>query len=243
MNTEIERQKVLEDLGLETMSREYAEANADALLPDEGAEATRRYYRRFTLVQEVVPESMLDAGAGVACRKGCSYCCHDPVTAPPHEVLTLADSIRRMPAPQREQVMKRVARNAERVDRAGQQALLEPMRCALLEDDDVCSAYDDRPSNCRRFHSMAVADCENSFFNPQKLRSKIRLSTPLLVASIAQYAGFRRLLSERALDVACYELNTALREALADPKRCSQQFAAGDPAFERALRCEERSVN
>jgi Fe-S-cluster containining protein len=235
------REQRWSDLGFETLSREYVAAVNDIATGMQGGEATRRYYRRYEMVQErVSTHESRDNGDVPACRAGCSYCCHNRVAARAHEVLTLADGIDRMPQARKAAVMERVARNAERIESMdGTEPFRTPLRCALLGDDDTCMAYEDRPSNCRRYHSLRVDDCKSSFFRPEDLTSRIRVSTPLLVASEAQAMSFGKVLSERGLDTAHYELHTALREALADPNACGERFSRGGRAFVHATRYEK----
>jgi len=236
-----EREKRLADKGMQSLIDEYRTGVVDVhAAPGDGLGITRRYFKRYAIVQEQAYEAARAAGDKVACREGCAYCCHNRVVAPAHELLTLADTIEQMPQPQRAQVMDRVARNAERIeamDKATQ--FRTPMRCALLGEDNACMAYEDRPSNCRRYHSLRLSDCENSFYQSDKLDSRIRLSTPVLVASTAQYLGFRRVLADRGLDTANYEMNTALREALTDPQACGERYTRGDAAFVHAVRYDD----
>jgi len=174
----------------------------------------------------------------LACRKGCSYCCHTRVSAPAQEVFVLADAIARMTPERGAEVRARLAANAARADTmdAATQSRT-PMACALLDSEGACSAYEDRPSNCRRYHSVSLQDCEKSFSEPDNLSSKIRLSTPLLVVNMSQYLGYRKVLVESGVDTTYFELNTALREALSDPDGCRERFDAGKKAFEHATVC------
>jgi Fe-S-cluster containining protein len=231
-----DREKDWKDMAFGVLTTEYVQALADVPHTDDGATTTRAYYRRYEIVQErVVATEAAANGDKLACGKGCALCCHNRVTAGPHEILTLAHAIEQLPDPQRAAMVERVARNAERVEAmSGAEAFRTPMRCAMLDQDNACSLYDDRPSSCRKYHSLSLKDCETSFSRPSDLGSKIRLSTPLLAASAAQAMGFRKVLVEQGLDTTNYELHTALREALADPNACGQRFGRGDKTFVHA---------
>ncbi|NRF68496.1 YkgJ family cysteine cluster protein [Aquincola sp. S2] len=223
-----------EKFGLEVMVDEYACAVADQQAPPTGVEATRRFYKRYALRQE----AMAGVGEEPACGKGCSYCCHTRVSAPAQEVFVLADAIGRLPPERAAEVRARVSANAARAE--GMDAATHsrtPMPCAFLDEQGACSVYDDRPSNCRRYHSLSKADCEKSFSRPEDLTSRIRLNTSLLVANVSSYLGYRKVLVESAVDTSFFELNSALREALADPEACRERFDAGQPAFTDATVC------
>jgi Fe-S-cluster containining protein len=239
-----EREKRWSQMGYETLVAEYGQAATEIGQGMDGGEATRRYFRRYELLQErtIAGESRAN-GDTLACRKGCAYCCHNRVTAPAHELLTLAERIERLPEAERAAVVERVARNAERVESMDPAtAFRTPMRCALLGDDNACSVYEDRPSSCRRYHSLRLKDCEDSFFRPDDLTSRIRLSTPLLVASSAQAMAFRKVLVERGVDTSNYELHTALREALAGASACGSRLVHGEKAFLHATQYDETQV-
>jgi Fe-S-cluster containining protein len=236
-----EREQRIADAGTQALFDEYRAAFTDVRQNSaDGVGITKRYFQRYALVQEKAQEAVRQAGDKLACGKGCAYCCHNRVVAPAHELMTLADTIQAMPEAQRAVVMERVARNAERIESMDAATQFRtPIRCALLGDDNACMAYDDRPSNCRRYHSLRLKDCETSFFQPENLNSRIRLSTPLLIASTAQYLGFRRVLADRGVDTANYEMNTALREALSDPQACSERYGSGKGAFAHAVRYDD----
>lgn len=232
-----EREKGWSDLAYGVLVDEYCRAAEEVPHTEDGAQTTRRYYRRFELVQErVIANESKANGDTLACKVGCAYCCHQRVTAPPHEILTLAQSIGQLPEPGRAALVDRIQRNAERVQGlSGADAFRAQIPCAMLDEKNACSLYDDRPSSCRRYHSVSLRDCEKSFAQPDDLTSKVRLSTPLLAANTAHALGFRKALAERGLDTTNYELHTALSEALADPAGCGARFGRGEKTFIQAI--------
>lgn len=231
-----EREKRWADLAYGVLIGEYYQAAEEVPHTTDGALTTRRYYRRFELMQERVIAEAQAHGETLACRAGCAYCCHNRVTAPAHEVLALAQAIEQLEPAQRARVIERVQRSAERVEAmSGATAFRTPMPCALLDENNTCRTYENRPSSCRRYHSLSLSDCEDSFSRPEDLTSKVRLSTPLLAANTAQALGFRKALAERGLDTTNYELHSALREALADPVACGERFGRGEKTYLHAV--------
>ncbi|MCW7540295.1 YkgJ family cysteine cluster protein [Aquabacterium sp. A7-Y] len=220
-----------EATALKVLAEEYQNAAGAAGDP---AEATRRYFRRY----EIRAASMPDDGTEVpACAKGCSYCCHLRVSAPAQEVFTLAEALEQLPdAAQRAALLARVRDNAARVATMDSRRHHgTALRCAVLAADGACSAYEARPSSCRRYHSLSVEACKASFDAPSDLGSRIRLSTPKLVLDTAHYLGHRRALSDAGRDTRQYELHTALCEALDDPQGSRERFGRGEPAFRHAV--------
>jgi Fe-S-cluster containining protein len=221
------------DLALETLCEEYIRTSMDAKAGIDSVDLTRRHYRRFALVQQRTLETeVAQNGDALACRKGCGYCCHNRVSAPAHEILTLAACIQELPEAERAVIVERVARNAERIGpMTSHEQFTTPIRCALLGEDASCSVYEARPTACRRYHSQSLEDCETSFFDPENLESRIRLSIPLLAMSSAHSMGLRRALAERELDATHYELHTALREAMVNPQVCADRYRRGEKTF------------
>ena len=90
-------------------------------------------------------------GAAVACRAGCSHCCHQPIGITPHEALVVA----------------RYLKDAGRADRALRRRLSAHtaragVPCPLLDASGSCSVYPARPRACRAWFSTDVAACRAS---------------------------------------------------------------------------------
>jgi Fe-S-cluster containining protein len=80
----------------------------------------------------------------LTCSAGCSACCEVWLSVSAVEAAEIRAGLLRLPAEQRARVRSRGVRELER------EALGEPSpRCALLEDDGRCSAYESRPLICR----------------------------------------------------------------------------------------------
>lgn len=109
-----------------------------------------------------------DAGSTVACRSGCTSCCHQAVPVGPAELRGLAAAITELPSEQRRRVEERISDTAERLRDLGftadslnelsgdeRQALSEryfaaDVPCPLLLDG-TCATRDARPLACREY--------------------------------------------------------------------------------------------
>lgn len=76
----------------------------------------------------------------MACRAGCSACCHAQLTVCDVEAELVRESLRGLDEPARARLAERVAAMPERAER-------DP--CALLESDGRCAIYEGRPLVCR----------------------------------------------------------------------------------------------
>ncbi len=168
---------------------------------------------------------------GIACRKGCAFCCHAYVAVSAPEALLAAQRLRSLPEPERTLAAARVREIDHRTrelaprDRAGRW-----IPCPMLEDGR-CRIYDVRPFSCRAEMSMDAGACESlAAGKDARVRSpalapalKIMYSTALAVA--ARRAG---------LSGGVYEFNAALRIAL-DGDDTEARWLAGEDVFAAAV--------
>jgi Fe-S-cluster containining protein len=175
------------------------------------------FHRR---VDEMVDATMRGHAVKVDCARGCSFCCHMPVQATPHEAFTLAAWLRRHFDPSRlAAVIGTLKANVAKTRALGTEGRRHVnLACALLGDDGVCSAYEARPAQCRRFHSMRVETCKASFANP----ADDAIEAPMH-AALAHNVGVVMALAQRGardagLDADPVDMNVALLEALENPK-------------------------
>jgi Fe-S-cluster containining protein len=103
-----------------------------------------------------------------ACRKGCSWCCHQPVFALSYEMDVLNDFIEKnFDNATREQIAKRVTEKKTKLKGLQGDALLNSkFPCPLLENG-ACMAYAARPVACRIYLSTSVASCQKFFSEPE----------------------------------------------------------------------------
>ena len=100
-----------------------------------------------------VVQLAVDRGTGVACKTGCSYCCHARVEASAAEVFRIADEILGRPLAEIEAVMDRLRAHAAANE--GKAAWNERTACPFLSND-LCSIYAIRPAGCRKAHSLDI---------------------------------------------------------------------------------------
>ncbi len=145
-----------------------------------------------------------EAGQSVSCRMGCAACCRPLVPLSPPEAFALQDTVRALPAPERERIEARFATSRARLERAGLWARLNEvaeaehqltdedveqtnrmyyalrMPCPFLENE-ACSIYQDRPAACRELLVVSPAElCQDIVKNPVRpLPVPLRISTVL----------------------------------------------------------------
>jgi Fe-S-cluster containining protein len=101
---------------------------------------------------------------GLACGKGCSYCCHQMVGITEAEVALVQAAIAGLPARTQEQI--RAASAALRQKAPGlspAQWWTAKLRCPLLSEQGACLIHTARPLPCRAMNSADRAVCQSSF--------------------------------------------------------------------------------
>lgn len=103
------------------------------------------------------------------CRRGCSYCCHQPVYAVNHEFYYLFDYIRKHFSENQIKSLKQKAIEKHQALRKVSSLKKKHFKapCPLLLDG-ACSAYEARPMACRIYLSTNLQSCIDEFEHPDK---------------------------------------------------------------------------
>jgi hypothetical protein len=168
----------------------------------------------------------------LACKRGCSYCCHLRVEIRPHEAFVLSQHIRAtFNAEQRSRAMARIEENLRRIAALSpEQHVRAGIPCALLEEG-ICSAYEGRPATCRKYHSVAAETCRNAFNDTSAPLTGEIEHEQVRLAGNAVALGHARGLEDAGYDAALYELHYALHRALADLPKAEKRYRRGKRPF------------
>ena len=193
------------------------EAFADARDAGKLATAVVRFHKR---VDEVVAATISGQGVKIACSRGCSYCCSLQVEVVPHEVFPLAAWLKRhFDTARLAAVTARLRHNAARTRALGDAGRKRSnLACALLGEDGACTAYEARPAQCRRFHSIDLEVCRKSFADPadDSIASPNHPAVAHNAAVIVTQAN--QAVRAEELDTTPVDMNIALLAALENPK-------------------------
>ena len=209
--------------------RERREARAGS--PADAAAArmqTVRMYGRLAALQDA---AVAGDNVVLACKRGCSYCCHLRVEIRPHDAFVLAQHLRtRVDAGQRARAVARIEETLGRIAALSpEQHVRAGIPCALLEDG-VCSAYEARPSTCRKYHSVSVETCRDAFNDTSAPLTGEIEHEQVRLAGNAVALGHAKGLEDAGYDATLYELHYALHRALTDPK-AEKRYRRGKRAF------------
>ena len=107
-------------------------------------------------------------GIRIDCRKGCSWCCHQPVFANSYELQYLGEFVKKNFSSEEQTVVlhKAKEKNFRTSQLSGKDVLNYKAPCPLLEDN-ACSAYPARPLACRIYLSTKLSSCIRFFELPE----------------------------------------------------------------------------
>ena len=214
------------------MSDEQARARAalaDAGDPQRLPQAVVRFHRQ---VDDILARSHEAHATAIACRRGCSLCCSLQVEILPPEAFSLAQWLKARLAPAAlEAVRAKLRANVERIQAIGLEARKRTnLPCALLGPDGACTAYEARPAQCRRFHSMRLETCEASYADPANdaIESPAHpavMHNAQVIVTLAQHG-----LRDAGLDATPVDMNLALSAAL-DESKAQRRWRDGKKPF------------
>jgi hypothetical protein len=167
--------------------------------------------------------------AALACRQGCSFCCHRPVGTNAASVLHIAAWLRSRLSPgELEEVRARVAALDDKTH--GSTWTLHdrpPYACAFLVDGS-CSVYEVRPLVCRAWNSASADACELGL-----RQDFVEMPFDLFQRTVfgAVERGLQLAASDAGLDGRDLEFTAAIRIALQREDAC-KAWLDGEPVFE-----------
>lgn len=173
-------------------------------------------------------QARLDAGAPVACDRGCATCCTLRVTATAPEVLHVARHLMASNPAMCRRVVQRIAEADARTrfeSEARRVTLQSP--CPFVDDDGACAIYPARPLACRGHashdrHACSLAARGQVDDIPYSVAHR-------MVRSLVQNA-LQAALRDAGYAWGAYELNHALMLALSQPES-EAAWRAGEDVF------------
>ncbi len=166
-----------------------------------------------------------------ACKAGCASCCSLQVGSSPAEVLTMAAHLRKTKSEgELASILERLqAIETKTIGLAWQDR--PPTPCALLDENNLCSAYEARPLSCRGWNSQDADPCKR-FVGGDKTAE-----TPVYEVPYATHQsvmdGTRRGLAELGLESKETDFSIGLHIALGTPD-AGERWLKGERVFERA---------
>lgn len=146
-----------------------------------------------------------------ACKKGCHWCCHQPVFALSYELDYLRDFLNKnFSAPQKREISIRAANKRKKMENlSGDLLLNSKFPCPLLENGS-CIAYAARPVACRIYLSSNLESCLKFYNEPENEKSfPALLSFPMRMGRMLN-EGFKSALKTNGIKVEEFRIEEKL---------------------------------
>jgi Fe-S-cluster containining protein len=165
----------------------------------------------------------------LACRAGCSWCCHFTIDVRAVEVLRILDYLRTFPAPEQRRLWTRIESNAQQLAALNEDERAQVnIECAFLRDGQ-CSIYPVRPQTCRNYHATDVAGCKQAFEEPDNEDIDPDFAPLFYQIGRTHVEAFAKALGDARFDTQAYEFNAALSAALNEPNTRSRFLSNEQP--------------
>ncbi len=207
-------------------SREYEQARQEI--------ASLGIAAAFTRSQQRHDERLASAADAptLACKAGCSWCCHFSVDVRAVEAFRILDYMRQhFSLAEQERLRQEIAKNSLEVAPLDDlERMKRTVRCPFLVEGR-CSIYPVRPQTCRNYHATDAAGCRKSYEEPDNLDIDPEFAPLVYQAGGAHVEAFARALEDAGFDATAYELNIALTAAMNEPDSRAR-FEAKQSPFE-----------
>ncbi len=218
------------------LAQAFREATAGELSAAEAPAEYHRVAKRAQLRLDQLYSTVAEEGkVPIACRAGCSTCCHMKVETRAHDLLPLAAWIKEhFSAEQQAALMGRLEAYIARTEgQSVEQQLRINFPCPLLSAEGWCTAYEARPATCRVAHSIDVKPCLYAFEHPEDLDAPTGADKDMRLIMRVAHDAVAWAFQEGGHDMELYQLSAGLAEALKDPT-AQERWQAGERAFSDA---------
>jgi Fe-S-cluster containining protein len=154
----------------------------------------------------------------LACRAGCTWCCHFSVDVRAVEVFSILEFVERsLSADEKARIYSEVRANSAALKGMDEmERMRRNVKCPFLSTGR-CSIYEARPQTCRNYHATDVAGCQQSFEDPDNLEIDPEFAPLVYQSGGAHVDAFTRAMRESGYDTNVYEMNSAIDTALSQP--------------------------
>ena len=167
----------------------------------------------------------------LACRAGCTWCCHFSVDVRAVEVFGILEFVERtFSAEEKARVYEEIRANSAALDNLDEfERMRRNVKCPFLRAGR-CSIYSVRPQTCRNYHATSAVGCQQSYEDPDNLDIDPEFAPLVYQAGGAHVDAITTAMREAGYDTNVYEMNNAIAAALSEPG-ARERFESKLPPF------------
>lgn len=153
----------------------------------------------------------------LACRAGCTWCCHFSVDVRAVEVFGILEFVERtFTADEKARVYAEIFANSVALDNLDEfERMRRNVKCPFLKEGR-CSIYSVRPQTCRNYHATSAVGCQQSYEDPDNLDIDPEFAPLVYQAGGAHVDAITTAMREAGYDTNVYEMNNAIAAALSE---------------------------
>lgn len=165
----------------------------------------------FTAINELiksVTQLAIQHNQEIDCKKGCDFCCHQPVYALDYELQFLNSFIKQNFSEQKKiTIQSQANKNRKKLSKLSDEEILNSKQpCPLLKDGS-CSVYEARPMACRIYLSTNVNSCKIFYHDPEnKTNFPALLEFPMRAGKMMN-EGFKSALKTKGIIVVEFRID------------------------------------
>lgn len=147
----------------------------------------------------------------IDCKRGCSWCCHQPVFALDYELGYLKVAVEKsFDAEKISEISEKAKQKQSKIGHLKGNDLMNAKHPCPLLKDDACSAYKARPMACRIYLSSDVKSCAHFYNNPDdKSAYPALLNMPMRLGRMMN-EGFKAALKANGYEAKEYRIEEKL---------------------------------
>ncbi len=171
----------------------------------------------------------------IACRSGCSGCCHLKVETRPPDVFSLAAWLQKhFTDKQRAALLQRLHAHVARLEGSASRSNRHQLSLPAAPEWPM-QCVRRAASSCRIAHSMDVEPCKYAFDHPEDLDAPSGADMEVRLGLRVGNDGVAWAFRESGFDDELYHLSAALAEALTDPEAEARWRGKGRAFSDAAL--------
>lgn len=187
------------------------EAVQSGLTQDSMFRAIEKMYMAIDNLIDTLTNYAKQQGQSIDCKKGCDWCCHQPIFALSYEMEYLNAFVKNnFDGKSQEEIRLRAERKNNKLKSLSETELLNSkIVCPLLENGS-CITYKARPMACRIYISSDVNTCLKFYKNPENKNSIPALLDFPLMAGKMMNEGFKAAIKTGGLTTAEFRIEEIL---------------------------------
>ncbi len=168
----------------------------------------------------------------IDCRKGCEWCCHQPIYGISHEFVYLWKYLQeKYSQDELKPILSRAFNNYQKRGRLQDQELLSSKAPCPLLKDGACMAYEARPMACRIYLSMSEKSCRTFYDHPNDTSQHPALLEFPLRAGQMMNEGFNKGLKMAGIAGREFLMEEGLLIAHNNGEPVSEEAISNNPLF------------